>query len=424
MIKLNELIVNFNSLLNEFSQKSIEPKKNYTFGGLVYSSLVEKDTILINIIQLLEDNKSEFNDLFVKAFKIVTREDIKIEEKSKAENFGRSTLIEDIKIQKFEEDLKKITSIDIFLCKTRSEYSDSSHSYHFDANLNNFTLTEAEIELSRVVDIFYQSHKINAKKNISIHNFEMSEATRKEVMKIYPNENVFDRYNLFHFDTSRHILGYKELNFIRDINNYSKTMCVRVSSPILEFLDKNLKNNTITELALQITDVIEGPTPAFEDVQKGKYFEWKLGNLPASTVLFDIKSNNYEKKLVVLVDKSATKTSVTFECLIDDLNISDNLEVLTNLVHLEVTNKDGTEVISHIDHEYIVYSSEEYDMHLKDFSAKGSKKIKTFKLDNATIPFNSRFNGVPSLFFILMGCMEYNHDLIREYFSKVLDTNN
>jgi len=419
---LNELIVNFNSLLNDFSQKRVE-LNNYTFGGLVYSSLVERDTTLLNIIQLLKNNKNEFNDLFIKAFRTVMGENIRIEEKHKAISFGRPTPIEDLKINIFKEDLKKITSIDDFLSKNRRDYKDCSRCYNYDASLNNYTLTEEEIEFSRVVCIFYSSNQINAKKMISIHDFEMPETTRKKMMEIYTDDSIFDRYDLFHFDVSRHIFGYKELNFIRDINHYSKTMCVRTSSAILEFLDENLKEETITEVALQITEVIDGPTPAFEDMQQGKFFEWNLGDLPASTVLFDIKSNNYESKLVVLVDKSETKTSVTFECLIDDLNLSDNFEVLTNLVHLEVTIKGDTEIISHIDHEYIIYTSEEYDMHLKDFSVKGSKKIKTFKLDNAAIPFNSIFNGVPSLFFILMGCMEYNHDLIREYFSKVLDKN-
>lgn len=62
--------------------------------------------------------------------------------------------------------------------------------------------------------------------------------------------------------------------------------------------------------------------------------------------------------------------------------------VVTQLVHIEYFVCNGEMIFSHIDHEYIFYSYDEFDKRLDDFSQKGSarKRIKTFKIDNSTIP--------------------------------------
>jgi hypothetical protein len=62
--------------------------------------------------------------------------------------------------------------------------------------------------------------------------------------------------------------------------------------------------------------------------------------------------------------------------------------VVTQLIHIEYFVRNEKILISHIDHEYIFYSYDEYDKRLNDFSQKGSarKRIKTFKIDNSEIP--------------------------------------
>ena len=62
--------------------------------------------------------------------------------------------------------------------------------------------------------------------------------------------------------------------------------------------------------------------------------------------------------------------------------------VVTRLIHIEYFVRDGRILLSHVDHEYIFYSYEEFDRRLEDFSQKGNarKRIKTFKIDDSEIP--------------------------------------
>lgn len=62
--------------------------------------------------------------------------------------------------------------------------------------------------------------------------------------------------------------------------------------------------------------------------------------------------------------------------------------VVTQLIHAEYFIRNEKILLSHIDHEYIFYSYDEFDRRVSDFSQKGSgrKRIKTFKIDDSEIP--------------------------------------
>jgi hypothetical protein len=68
--------------------------------------------------------------------------------------------------------------------------------------------------------------------------------------------------------------------------------------------------------------------------------------------------------------------------------------VVTHLIHIEYFVRNGEMFLSHIDHEYIFYSYDEFDKRQEDFSQKGSarKRIKTFKIDNSEIPLITEGN--------------------------------
>lgn len=76
-----------------------------------------------------------------------------------------------------------------------------------------------------------------------------------------------------------------------------------------------------------------------------------------------------------------------------DLELLDDC-VVTQLIHIEYFVRDDKIIMSHVDHEYIFYSYDEFDNRLKDFSQKGSarKRIKTFKIDNSEIPLTTEDN--------------------------------
>lgn len=81
------------------------------------------------------------------------------------------------------------------------------------------------------------------------------------------------------------------------------------------------------------------------------------------------------------------KSNIYLEEMVDDAEVLDDC-VVTQLVHIEYYVESCKLYISHIDHEYIFYSYDEFDERQKDFSQKGSarKRIKTFKIDGSRIP--------------------------------------
>lgn len=79
--------------------------------------------------------------------------------------------------------------------------------------------------------------------------------------------------------------------------------------------------------------------------------------------------------------------SVAFEEILDDPEILDDC-VVTQMIHLEYVVDDGRIKISHIDHEYLFYSYEEFQQRLEDYKQRAGtkKRIKTFKIDRSKIP--------------------------------------
>ncbi|MBK5374375.1 hypothetical protein JFT81_06990 [Pseudomonas sp. TH43] len=85
---------------------------------------------------------------------------------------------------------------------------------------------------------------------------------------------------------------------------------------------------------------------------------------------------------------SITADSMTFE---EIAHVPELLEdcAVTRMIHLEYFIDGGRLFVSHIDHEFIFYTHEEFDLRADDFSQKGNarKRLKTFKIDRSAIPF-------------------------------------
>ena len=98
--------------------------------------------------------------------------------------------------------------------------------------------------------------------------------------------------------------------------------------------------------------------------------------------------------------------------------ISQNEQIITNLIHLEIETIDNEEFITHLDHEFIFYTLDEYEKKINKHSNKGFKKIKTFKIDNSRIPLKYNYKDTPILIYFIMELLD-NKELITEYFSKI-----
>ena len=107
--------------------------------------------------------------------------------------------------------------------------------------------------------------------------------------------------------------------------------------------------------------------------------------------------------------------------------------MVTQVVHLEYQCKAQDAYITHLDHEYIFYTLEEYERRMKDNLQKGSglTRLKSFKIDHSCIPFKYKVevkrrdeNGeellieyVQILSYILEIYFKHK-DLLKEYFQS------
>lgn len=140
--------------------------------------------------------------------------------------------------------------------------------------------------------------------------------------------------------------------------------------------------------------------------------------------VFDV-SNLREKPIRTKLSNSdgdtfwvrVSSTELTFEEIPHNLQIYDDLYV-TSLVHVQLCVRNDEPMISHIDHEYIFYTEDEFLCRQENpgVKGKGRKPIKTFKIDDAELPLLVDRILAPLIFL----CMD-NKKLVLEYFHKELD---
>ena len=188
---------------------------------------------------------------------------------------------------------------------------------------------------------------------------------------------------------------------------------------ILELLNMLKRQGCITNLALLpdysiAGDNIQDYVFTLEELHFGKIFSFNdLAGVPI-TKLYDVENQN--DSLWINIDDS----NITFEELLDEWD-TDEDSIVTQVVHLQYIEEDGDTFIKHIDHEYIFYTPDEYEVRMKKARQKGSSRmrIKTFKADNSRIPMYLADGS----FFLYRVLSEYfrKTDLLKEYFEEVLD---
>lgn len=117
------------------------------------------------------------------------------------------------------------------------------------------------------------------------------------------------------------------------------------------------------------------------------------------------------------------KNDIYFEEILNSPEILDD-SVVTQLIHIEYFIRDSEILLSHMDHEYIFYSYEEFDKRQRDFTQKGSarKRIKTFKIDNSEIPLIAEGNIL-----VLNTILEHTFKkpyLFNGFFREIVDVTN
>lgn len=176
---------------------------------------------------------------------------------------------------------------------------------------------------------------------------------------------------------------------------------------------KELKHKYKFDLALKaspifIIESIYKLEKIEEHLEKGKYFDLESINGELITKLYN---DEYDTFWVVIDNEN-----VTFEEIINDFDVFQDM-IVTQVIHSEYSRNQSDIWITHLDHEYIFYTLEEFENRQSDPYQKGEarKRIKTFKIDNAMIPVTEKNN----IFFHVVLMKFLNKELIVEYFNKV-----
>lgn len=168
--------------------------------------------------------------------------------------------------------------------------------------------------------------------------------------------------------------------------------------------DLSLRPNYYVELQKEpivyLTKVKDfGKCFAFENLKE--IIPTKFYNLNGDSLWINIENNN-----------------ITFEELLKNFEIEEEF-IITQVLHCEYFEQNNKYYISHLDHEFILYSLEEYDKRENNIKQKGNscKRVKTFKIDNSSIPFILE-DGLNILLFFLNQYFK-SKDLLKEYFAEI-----
>ena len=202
---------------------------------------------------------------------------------------------------------------------------------------------------------------------------------------------------------------------------------------MLEVFDRMRSNGMIGDLSLRLYNEKgwQGRVQLeyiAEAVERGQIFD--LVNLRSYSVT-KLYSTEYENCLWITIDSQ----NMTFEELCKDFRIH-NDTIVTQVVHLQYLIERNQFYITHLDHEYVFYTIEEYEKRQKDATQKGTARprLKSFKIDNSRIPFDYRCdnarkdengNNLPieseQFLCYVLECYFEHKELLREYFEKVLN---
>jgi|GEM_PF-734015 len=225
-------------------------------------------------------------------------------------------------------------------------------------------------------------------------------------------DQQFNKYGLLSLCDDISIINSKESQSLVDAR-IGRHFRIDIPRDLLAAIEAAIANGWVTNISFDIGAITE-VTPAFEAVEYGSVFNFQALQLPSVSKLYDEEC--YEDALWIKVD-THLPASMTFEELCADFPTLDGA-VVTQVVHLEFFVAQGQQFISHLDHEYILYTEEAYSRRRYDASIKGHKKHKTFKIDKAHIPLDFNFEHRYFIYLVLDAYFK-NKRLISEYFVKL-----
>jgi len=225
----------------------------------------------------------------------------------------------------------------------------------------------------------------------------------------------FSKYKLLSVDENFEIS--KNNVRIHD-NRIDATVLIReISGTMFNLLRQLKEDGLIRNLALRPDYEMVGKFADFmvalEEFERGKPFKFEGLASPNVSKLYSI--DDYGSSLWVHIDGE----NITFEELLSGFEVYDDC-IVTQVLHLEYFSEGGQYYIKHIDHEFIFYTLEEFEVRQKSHRQKGTgqTRYKTFKVDQSRIPFalpDGRF-----LLYIVLDQYFEKDELLKEYFASVI----
>ena len=269
--------------------------------------------------------------------------------------------------------------------------------------------------LPRILKIYYNEYVSNKNKEDILNN-----KSNEELYVLYQNigidlkeNNEFFKHNLLQLDKYMSIYCDKDNQLLLD-DRIDKSFSILFGKRLLLEALKYMfmEEKIIGSLAFRVDLILEKQFLLLEERDFGASLTNDIKNLPEVSKFYDI--DNPENGFWAFVDDK--RPQISFEELCEDFDtLGDN--VVTQLVHLEYEKKEDSYFIEHIDHEYIVYSLDEYEERLRSNKAKGHRKVKTFKINGAKIPFNYKYENEFFLYIVLISFFT-NKELVKEYFEN------
>lgn len=247
---------------------------------------------------------------------------------------------------------------------------------------------------------------------------------------VFDKQSQFSKYGVVPIDQSRTLLPIDPPRIYDcsvDKTFFTKNIPLHLLKKFSEMMSMGIVNNLAVRLLNEpgYNGQIDCVYLA-EALERGEQFDFvNLGSYSVSKLY----STNYGDCLWVVIDPE----NITFEELCEDFDSFEDM-VVTQVVHLQYRNLGDNVYITHLDHEYIFYTVEEYEKRLGDVTQKGTaqRRMKSFKIDNSKIPFDFRCeifrkdengNDLPvekeQFLCYVLECYFKHKDLLNEYFQKV-----
>lgn len=255
-------------------------------------------------------------------------------------------------------------------------------------------------------------------------------AAQAEIDRIYADDaNYSSNYKLISVTDSRELLVLNKPRIYDPIRN--KTIFLFTPKSVVAVIKELNDSKCIGTCSFRGSGIADGKILREilqEEIEYGKLFPLSLEEeLPRITKMY---SKSYENQLWIKHEKK--ELALTFEELLKGTDYGDDIR--TQMIHLLYVKNGDCYYISHLDHEYIFYTREEYEIRKQSMDQKGNakKREKTFKIDDSKIPFDYQCKvfrrgesgsleefSAPFIYFMVNAYFEHK-DLLEEYFVNIL----